>query len=267
MNLAEMPLAVLADRIPHGLKTLTFDGQHGKLTITGSDAFGLPTGQDEDVILGLLQLTRAANNFTSPTVPFSRYELLRMLGRADTAPNYKRLDQSLNRWMGVLLVYEKGWFDNAIKRRVDAKFHILENVVTYDVEDRKALRREKSAISASVLTWNSIFFASCQADNLKKLDLAIYFGLESSISKRLYRFLDKRFYKLTKISFDLAVLALEHVGMSRNYPPAKIREKLTPAIEELEELGFIRPATKAERYENIGKGRWVIHFRKGAGKI
>jgi len=46
--------------------------------------------------------------------------------------NQGRLDESLNRWMGVTLIYEKGWWDNSIKCRVDAKFHLLESVVIYD---------------------------------------------------------------------------------------------------------------------------------------
>ena len=43
MNLAEFPITVLADRAPKGTKTLIFRASHGQLTITGSDAFGLPT--------------------------------------------------------------------------------------------------------------------------------------------------------------------------------------------------------------------------------
>src|SRR3954469_17712561 len=80
MNLAEFPIALLTDRVPDGLKTLEFATGSGKLIVTGSDAHGLPTAMDADVIIGLIQLTKLRNNFTDPTVGFSRYELLRLLG-------------------------------------------------------------------------------------------------------------------------------------------------------------------------------------------
>jgi plasmid replication initiation protein len=252
LNLAELPWACLDKRIPKEITSLVFEGQHGKLTVHGSAAFGLPRAAEMDILLSLLQLTRTANNFTNPTVGFSRYELLRLMGWADSTKNYRRLDRSLNVWMGVLLIFEKGWYDNSVKRRVDAKFHILENVVTYEGEDRKEMR------AASVFTWNSIFFASLQANNLKRLDLSVYFSLQSAISKRIYRFLDKRFYKYTSIKFDLNTFAFEHIGMSRNYPMAQVRVKLAPAIAELEGIGFLR-----HRYERTGRGQWTITLEQG----
>ena len=39
MNLAEFPITLLTDRAPKGVKTLAFEGRHGKLTVTGSDAY------------------------------------------------------------------------------------------------------------------------------------------------------------------------------------------------------------------------------------
>jgi len=38
-----------------------------KRLITAFDKYGLPTAKDDEVILGLIQLTKEANNFTSPT--------------------------------------------------------------------------------------------------------------------------------------------------------------------------------------------------------
>src|SRR5262245_47773631 len=97
MNLAEFPLALLTDRVPRGQKTLQYVGQHGQLTITGSDAHGLPTAADTDVLIGLIQLTRIRNNFTDQKVHFTRYELLKLLRWPDESPYYRRLDESLNR--------------------------------------------------------------------------------------------------------------------------------------------------------------------------
>ena len=165
----EIPIALISERVPSGVTSLVFENQFGKLTVRGAEGLGLPTAGDNDVIVALMQLTREKNGFTSPVVPFSRYELLKLLGRADKSQHYKRLDESLNRWMGVTLIYEKSWFDNSIKRRVDAKFHILESVVIYDQETRKALRDTQPGLPFSTFSWNRIFFDSCLNGNIKRL--------------------------------------------------------------------------------------------------
>src|SRR3954447_23565375 len=115
MNLAEFPIALPADRVPKGQKTLYFEDQHGRLTVTGSDAYGLPTAADADVIVALIYLTKIRNNFSDVKVNFSRYELIKLLNWHDDGGSYKRLDLSLNRWSGVLLVYDKCWWNNKSK--------------------------------------------------------------------------------------------------------------------------------------------------------
>src|SRR4051812_43990386 len=98
MNLAEFPITLLTDRAPQAQKTLVFEGREGKLTVIGSEAYGLPTALDADVIVGLIQLTKQANDFTSRTVPFSRYGLLRVLGWSNRGENYRRALQCLVCW-------------------------------------------------------------------------------------------------------------------------------------------------------------------------
>jgi replication initiator protein A len=260
MNLAEFPIALIAERVPPRCKTLVFEGHHGKLTVTGSDVYGLPTAPDSDVIVGLIQLTKLRNDFTCPTVSFSRYELLKLLGWPDDGPHYQRLDESLRRWVGVTLYYEGAWWDNSIKCRVDESFHILERVSLFDQEIRRTLRAQQQTLPLSSFTWNEVFFASCQANNLKQLDLGVYFGLKSAVSKQLYRFLDKRFYIRGDWTFDLRELAFEHVGLSRNYALGEIKRKLNHALEELEEVGFLEPMSPTERYSKTGRGAWTIRL-------
>jgi hypothetical protein len=88
MNLAEFPLAAISDRVPDSQKTLVFeDRMHDfgknewitrRLTISASDKFGLPTSLDDEVILGLIQLTKQTR-FTDRKVSFSRYQLIQVL--------------------------------------------------------------------------------------------------------------------------------------------------------------------------------------------
>src|SRR3954468_18128322 len=74
MNLAEFPIALVTDRTPEGEKTLRFQDQifdegkahlvPRKLLIPASDEYGHPTAKDDEITLGLIQLTRHANRFT-----------------------------------------------------------------------------------------------------------------------------------------------------------------------------------------------------------
>jgi hypothetical protein len=264
MNLAEFPTALPADRAPKGQKTLYFEDQHGRLTVTGSDAYGLPTATDTDVIVALIYLTKLRNNFSDVKVHFSRYELINLLNWADESWCYKRLQESLYRWSGVLLVYDKCWWNNKLKCYIDASMHIIDNVEIVDNDARrKAHPAGPSGLPPSYFTWNRKFIESCQADNLRQLDLDTYFSLKSAIAKRLYRFLGKRFYVQGDWTFDLNEIAFERVGLSRNYSDAyKIKEKLQPALEELEAIGFLRPLSRADRYTRLDRGRWTIRLAR-----
>lgn len=262
MNLAEFPLALLADTAKAGQKTLYFEDSHGRLTVTGSDEYGLPTASDADVIVALLYLTKKRNNFTDAKVNFSKYELIKLLNWDDHGESYRRLDQSFNRWGGVWLVYDKCWWNNKIKKYVSAKMHILESVVFADAAGKR--RDEQNDLPFSSFTWNQTFIQSCQADNLRQLNLDVYFSLRSAVSKRLYRFLGKRFYVQSDWSFDLNEIAFDRVGVSRCYRgnAGKIKEKLQPAIEELEKIGFLRPLSPEKRYTRIDRGQWTIRLTK-----
>jgi hypothetical protein len=278
LNLAEFPITLLADRVPKGLKTVTyedriFDQQSNemvtrRLTVTGSDRYGLPTAVDDEVLVALLQITKLANDFTSRDVHFTRYEVLKLLGWSDDGVNYRRIDESLKRWMGVTLYYDKAWWNKDAQAWVSEQFHILDNVSLVEQSVRKRLRaRGQQELPLSVLTWNRVVFESFQADNLKRLDIDTYFRLSSSVAKRMFRFLDKRFYHRPRWEFDLQEFAFEHVGLSRSYADnGKLKEKLQPAIDELTDIGFIEPMSREERYEKLARGQWKVVFVKADSK-
>jgi hypothetical protein len=269
LNLAEFPITLLADRVPEGCKTLVFedtvfDQQANemvtrRLTITGSDAYGLPTAVDDEILVALIQLTKLGNNFTNRKVNFTRYELLKLLGWGDRGDSYQRIEEALNRWMGVTLYYDRAWWDKDNKAWIDAKFHVLESVFLVDKKMRRRRRSKgQPELMRSWFTWNEVVFRSFQAENLKRLDIDTYFALKSSVSKRMYRFLDKRFYHRRRWEFDLREFAHEHIGLSRNYTPPKIKEKLQPALDELTARGFLEPLGREERYAKAGRGDWKI---------
>lgn len=262
MNLAEFPIGLIADRSTDGIKTVVYQDKDETLTVTGSDLLGLPTALDIDVIIALIHLTKVKNNFADTTIYFTRYELMRILDWPDRGYYYDRLTESLNRWVGVTLVYKKAWWDNDTKTKGNRSFHILESATIIEQEQRRAMQARQIQIPFSSIRWSKEFFQSFQANNLKKLDLKLYYSLESAISKQLYRFLDKRFYNRPACSFDLKTLACEHIGISRNYELWRLKQKLQPAIDELVKVGFLKQADPANRFTRAGHKQWSVHFER-----
>jgi hypothetical protein len=270
LNLVEFPLALLSDRSSKDQKTISFEdmiwdkGQRQqvvrRLTITASDQYGLPTALDDEVILGLLQLSKQ-DAFEHRRVPFTRYELLRILGWRDEGKSYKRLETSLKRWLGVTLYYERAWWDPHHKLWADKHFHLLDNLLLY----RRQSKRQPEDVS-SYFTWNQEVFDSFQSGSLKQVDMDLYRSLSLPTSKRLFRFLDKRFYFSRSLTFDLKTFALEHIGLSRSYDCSQIKRRLKPAIEELKKIGFLNAIDESDAFCRIRPGQWEISFARGSQK-
>ena len=152
-----------------------------------------------------------------------------------------------------------------MKCYTDMKMHIIESVEILDKTARESARLAgQSELPLSWFEWNRKFISSCQADNLRQIDLDEYFSLNSAISKRLYRFLGKRFWLQGEWTFDLNEIAFDRVGLSRSYQgnAGKIKEKLQPAIEELERIGFLKPLSRGDRYTRIDRGQWSIRLAR-----
>ncbi len=270
MNLAEFPLTTLADRVPQGCKTLVFEDcifdkgqrQHvtRRLTISAADKYGLPTALDDEVILGLVQLSKA-DDFTNRQVQFSRYQLVHLLGWREEGKSYARLEESLKRWLGVTLYYENAWWDKCRKKWVDAHFHLLDNLLLYHRGKRGGRSaKDDEGKPLSSFVWNEVIYRSFQAGYLKKLDLEFHHTLKSAVSKRIYRFLDKRFYRRHKWRFRLVQFAREHIGLSRRYDTAQLKRRLNPAIVELEQAGFLTRLPLKERFRQLRRGEWEVVF-------
>lgn len=266
LNLAEFPLAALSDRIPEGKKSLVFEDRiwdkgakqwvDRKLTITGSEEKGLPTFKDDEVLTAMIQCS-AANGFTSKTVPYRQADIVRYLGWRDEGWSYRRVKEALERWVSVTLEYKNAWWNQDEKLWMDERFHIISNLTTVSKDD---------GTKQNAFVWNDIIWKSLQQGYVKSLDLNALQSLHRPTAKRLYRLLDKRFYKDPVQKFDLAKLGYGKLGLSRAGGVSKLKQKLAEPIKELEELGFLKPATKEERFCSIGKGHWEVIFEKARGE-
>ncbi|NLS92122.1 MAG: hypothetical protein GXX96_08070 [Planctomycetaceae bacterium] len=269
MNLADFPLAMLATRPPKGVKSLVFEDEvvekHGRsrvkrrLTVLACSEYGLPTASDDEVILGLIQLTYAAG-FTDRKLSFTPAELFRVLGWRSEGRSYSRLEDSLRRWVGVTLYYENAWRDNRLKTWMDEHFHLLDNVVIPRRHRRQATKACNGRCLAWTATWNETVFKSFQDGYIRKLDMGVLRRLRTSAARRMFRFLDKRFYNTKRLSFDVRTFACERVGFSRNYDNSQLKRKLLEGIRELERVGFLKSLPKEKRYRQVRRGRWEVLF-------
>lgn len=266
LNLAEFPIALLTEKAPHGVKTLVFKDQifdqgkrkllNRKLTIEGSESYGLPTAKDDEVILALIQLSKR-RNFHQKKLEFTRYELIATLGWSNTGQSYTRIELALRRWVSVTLHYENAWWDSSEERWTSGAFHIIDE---FELNDSRETTSQMTLLTSRII-WSNRVFDNFVEGHLKNIRYDIYVKLRSSISKRMYRFLDKRFYHNRTTSFDLRDFAYEHIGLSRSYKDCgKLKEKLAVAISELEDIGFIERASREQRYQQEGRGRWRISF-------
>ncbi len=273
MNLAEFPLCALSHRPQHDQKTLRFEDRlfdKGKgewitrqLTVTGSDAFGLPTALDDEVLLGLIQLTHQ-RNFADRKVPFTRHQLLRLLDWRNDSKNYRRLETSLNRWTGVTLYYDNAWWNKARQCWVDEKFHVLENVwLCHHGKPPPDTGLDESDRLVSAFVWNEVIFRSFQAGNLKSIDFEFFKSLDSAVAKRLYRFLDKRFWHRDRWEFQLQELACQHLGFSSGYDISNLKRKMLPGIRELESRGYLATVPETDRFRKVRAGVWLVRFEEG----
>jgi hypothetical protein len=266
MNLAEFPITLLADRKGVNMivrEVRTRDEATGveivrKVTVAGSDQEGLPTAPDNLVLLGLLYLTKRANNLRERRVWFTRTELLKVLGWPDSGASYSRIELSLRRWAKVFVLYENSWWDKPKQAYSTKGFGIID-----DFELNEGVPRQRLSSLRSNFAWNEVFFQSLEAGFVRTLDLKILLRLRYPTSQQMYRYLGKHFYHSPTLTLDLQAFACEHVGLDRGYKDnGKLKEKLQPALAELESIGFLEPMSRGDRYKKVGPGRWTITLKR-----
>jgi hypothetical protein len=267
MNLIECPLSAVADRFLDGRKTVVFRDEvfdpdrsamvKRELAISGSDRYGLPTARDEDVLLACIQLS-TLHNFQTREVHFSRYELLKLLRWSDEGKSYNRLAQSLRRWKGLTIYSDRAFYDHARKSWVTRDFGVFDFLSLYERESTQG----SSAPAASRFVWNEVFFDSFRAGYLKKLDWNLYCQLRDPVAKRLYRLLDKRFYRANEVTFDLRELGVRKIRLSDSYDSAQMKRALANGIRELEAVWELNPLPTEQRFRKVRQGEWQVVFSR-----
>ncbi len=243
MNLAEFPFATLARR--DNRDTIVYEGwvvekgkrHHQKWVVSGSAAVGLPTEFGERVLMALLAVT-AEQGFRSKKVTFSVYQLLKIMGLAAVKREYGYVERALKQLTGLTIYSEGAFWDKAKQKRVNTvkAFHLIESLWLRYLENDEEVIEEEGA--PGYIVWSEMIWNSIKTGYIKNLDITFFYGLQSSISRRLYRFLDKRMYHQTRYEIDIFELA-NRLGMARYPKPSHLKRKLQPAFDELVEQAFL----------------------------
>lgn len=245
LNLVDIPFALLSHRaspkkngeaiktiqVNKNFKTKNGEVKTGRVVVTASDAYGLPLPSDTDIWMAILFLFKT-HKFENHTVFFTRYELLSVLGWPKTKQYYIRFKAGLDRLKTVNIVFERCWWNSVHQTYTSTAFNLIDNYEIFD--ERVEGGREKSYIKL-----NDVVFDNCQTGYIKSLNLNFYLSLSSSITKQLFRVLDKQ--SQNKITYQIGIrkIAHERLGMPGSYYVSQIKRLLLPALEELKAHGFL----------------------------
>lgn len=245
MNLVEFPFALLTDRA-EGIVTIEFSdtiiGQDGKRvprkwTVTSSEKFGMPTRDDEKVYVALMQISKE-NGLESARQFFTRYRAINIMGWPHTGTYYHRIESALDRLMGVTIKAENAFYDPVSESYSTESFHIIDNYRLWDRDKPSVVGQQ--ALPLSYFKWNEVVWRSIESGYIKNLDTSFWFSLQGPITRRLHRYLDKKFYQKNDFLIDYRKLGFEKLGINRNSRPAKVRGFITAAAQELIERGYLK---------------------------
>ena len=236
----------------------TRDGQELKQTWTvrAVQGLGLPGTLDQDVYVALLQLVDRQGEIPSDGwIGFSIYELVELLRRTHGGRDYRQIKESLERLSGTQIQSKNAFYRKSTKSYLDDTFHLLDRVQHSETTDGSGRRGERTWIKLS-----EYFVDSYKANYLKGLDATFYWSLNSSVAKRLYRFVDKKRNQKQRWEVDLFSLR-DRIPLSPYPYPSKVREKLAPAHEELTQKGFLN----AVKYRKTGDGKHLVCYEINEG--
>jgi hypothetical protein len=213
----------------------TRDGQELRQswTVRAVHGLGLPGTLDQDVYVALLQIIDQQGGTPGDGwVEFSLYELMQLLHRSHGGRDYRQIKESLERLSGTIIQSKNAFYRAKTKSYLDDTFHLLDRVQHSETTDGSR-RSERTRVKLS-----EYFVESYKANYLKGLDVDFYWSLNSSVAKRLYRFVDKKRHQQRRWEVDLFSLR-DRIPLSPYKYPSKIKEKLAPAHEELHQKGFL----------------------------
>lgn len=164
-------------------------------------------------------------------ISFSIYQIVEILGLKMGGTTYRNIKESLERLHATRYTSKHAFFLKSTKQYVGDSFFLIERLNLKEAVDPASTRTKVTVY------FGSYYLESLKAYYVKPFDFGFYLSLKYPILKRLYGILDKRSYASKKIVYDLVELA-KVIPLS-NHSPSKIKQVVTPALEELVKRGYL----------------------------
>lgn len=245
MNLAEFPFTLLSYRTSENQKTIEIEqkthDRNGRLInqrwiVAGSDKFGLPLAIDNDIYLALMQIFKE-NGFENRQVYFTRYQLLKTMDQIPSRQTYKMIERTLDRLISVTVKSENAFWDNRAKTYVTKAFHLFDSYDLYDERSRD-YDETQPGLPLSNVVMSEFLFNSIKSSYIKSLDIGFYFTLQTPLTRRLYRFLDKKKYH--RSVYEIDILGLASLMPLQDRYSSQIKRRLEKSHQELIDKGYLK---------------------------
>lgn len=210
--------------------------------VLGSEEYGLPTANDDAVVMVLLELSREKR--FPREVTFSRYDLVRRLGWPDNAASYTKLKLAFSRLNALTIQSENVFWDEKARSFCITGFHLIEE---FKLVTKAGRSKADDQDSLSWFRWGEPLWFSFRDGNLKPISLDVYFSLNLPTARRLYRFLDLvRYDGKPRYRIGLRKLCEEYLALASQRYLSKYKENLAPSHEELIRIGYLRRVSYEE---------------------
>ena len=229
----------------------TIRGENGnslkqKMEVSAPGKYRLPGRLDYDVYSAVLELLEVRGGMPEGgALRFSLHELILLMGREPSGRTYEEVKTSLRRIAATVLESDNAFWSNGQRRHISDTFRLWD--ITFDsVADRNGLG------SRHQIEFGALFRRSFEEQYLRGLDIVLFWELDSSVAKRLYRLVDLRRAGSSSWTVDLFELQ-DHIPIGPYAYVSKIKEKLKAAHGELVDRGFLSdvhyPESTLVRYE------------------
>ena len=223
--------------------------------VSGTQVGRLPGPFEADLYIAICQLYNSQiprdRRRDQRSVRTTYAELAQLMGRERGGTTYKSIRIALERLKGVEIRSVRTWRTGKHGAR-EALFNLFASV-EYDYGRAKPTGKAADGGELPVLgitvTFSEELADSLAEGNLRVLDTARYFALETPTAKRLFRFLDQRRWFGDQIQQELLISfaeLVERLPIDRS-SPSHVKRTLDPAHAGLVANGYLSSAEYEER--------------------
>jgi len=226
--------------------------------VSANPRYGYPGPFDKKLFRAIEHvLTQLKPPIENP-IPFSTYELCRLVGKGVGGRQYQGVKEILRRIVATTIRSQGAYFHKGRRRWIDDTFHLYERVIF----------KGEEFPDGRVAETNYLFLGDWYRESLnnryvKPIDYEYYNSLKSTIAQRLYEILGVKFYPVIRsggkgLRYRYSTLC-QLLPAARQKYRSKAREKLDPAHDELIETGFLADV----RWEEAEERDWLLYYSPG----